>query len=62
MLSTYCGAYKKIHPIQLSLSEVMTILVYYHLSPYKTLKLITPAMCVRISTAIFQTWLATTAL
>jgi hypothetical protein len=34
----HCGAYKKVHPSQLTLSEVMTILVYYHLSPYKNLK------------------------
>lgn len=34
----YCGAYKKSHPNQLTLSEVMTILVYYHLSPYKNFK------------------------
>lgn len=33
-----CGLYKKNHPSQLSLSEVMTILVYYHLSPYKHFK------------------------
>ena len=26
----YCGAYKKLHPNQLTLSEVMTILVYCH--------------------------------
>src|SRR4051812_34296445 len=34
----YCGAYKKSHPNRLTLSEVMTILVYYHLSPYKNFK------------------------
>ncbi|GAB3991939.1 IS982 family transposase [Spirosoma daeguense] len=34
----HCGAYKKVHPSQLTLSEVMTILVYYHLSPYKNFK------------------------
>jgi len=34
----YCGAYKKVHPSELTLSEVMTLLVYYHLSPYKTFK------------------------
>lgn len=34
----HCRAYKKLHPSQLSLSEVMTILVYYHLSPYKNFK------------------------
>lgn len=34
----HCGAYKKLHPSKLSLSEVMTILVYYHLSPYKNFK------------------------
>ena len=34
----HCGAYKKLHPGQLTLSEVMTILVYYHLYPYKNFK------------------------
>jgi len=34
----HCGAYKKVHPSQLTLSEVMTILVYYHLCPYKNFK------------------------
>lgn len=34
----HCGLYKKNHPSQLTLSEVMTILVYYHLSPYKHFK------------------------
>lgn len=34
----HCGAYKKNHPSQLTLSELMTILIYYHLSPYKNLK------------------------
>lgn len=34
----YCGAYKKVHPSQLTLSEIMTILIYYHLSPYKNFK------------------------
>jgi hypothetical protein len=33
----HCGAYKENHPRQLILSEVMTILIYYHLSPYKNL-------------------------
>lgn len=41
-----CSAYKKVHPSQLSLSEVITILVYYHLSPYKNLKAYyTPHVC-----------------
>ncbi len=34
----HCGAYRKDHPSQLTLSEMMTILIYYHLSPYKNLK------------------------
>lgn len=34
----HCGAYKKLHTSQLTLSEVMTILVYYHLCPYKNFK------------------------
>lgn len=34
----HCGAYKKNHPSQLTLSEVMTILIYYHLSPFKNFK------------------------
>ena len=34
----HCGAYKKLHPSQLSLSEIMTILIHYHLSPYKNFK------------------------
>lgn len=34
----YCGVYKKSHPNQLSLSEVMTLVGYYHLSPYKNFK------------------------
>jgi hypothetical protein len=32
------GLYKKLHSSQLTLSEVMTIVIYYHLSPYKTFK------------------------
>lgn len=34
----HCGAYKKLHPSQLTLSEIMTILIHYHLSPYKNFK------------------------
>ncbi|WP_293871753.1 transposase [Spirosoma sp.] len=34
----HCGLYKKLHPSQLTLAEVMTILIYYHLSPYKNVK------------------------
>lgn len=32
------GRYKKPHPSQLTLAEIMTILIYYHLSPYKHFK------------------------
>lgn len=34
----HCGLYKKLHPSQLTLAEVMTILIYYQLSPYKNFK------------------------
>lgn len=34
----HCGAYKKLHSSQLTLSEIMTILIHYHLSPYKNFK------------------------
>ena len=34
----HCGAYKKLHASQLTLSEIMTILIHYHLSPYKNFK------------------------
>lgn len=32
------GFYRKPHPSQLTLAEIMTILIYYHLSPYKHFK------------------------
>lgn len=32
------GLYKKPHPSQLTLAEIMTLLIYYHLSPYKNFK------------------------
>jgi hypothetical protein len=37
-LFKYCGVYPKNHKCSLSLSEVMTILIFYHFSDYRHFK------------------------